>query len=72
MCELLVREAHSGGLMGHFGIAKTLDMLNEHFYWPKMKIVIERICSCCITCKMAKSKVLPHGLYTPLSVPSEP
>jgi hypothetical protein len=22
--ELLVREAHGGGLMGHFGVAKTL------------------------------------------------
>jgi hypothetical protein len=35
--ELLVREAHGGGLMGHFGVAKTLDVLHEHFYWPKMK-----------------------------------
>jgi hypothetical protein len=30
--ELLVREAHGGGLMGHFGVAKTLDVLHEHFY----------------------------------------
>ena len=35
--NLLVHEAHSGGLMGHFGIAKTLAVLQEHFYWPKMK-----------------------------------
>jgi len=35
--ELLVREAHGGGLMGHFGVEKTLDVLHEHFYWPKMK-----------------------------------
>jgi hypothetical protein len=26
--ELLVREAHKGGLMGHFGISKTLDVLH--------------------------------------------
>jgi hypothetical protein len=31
--ELLVREAYGGGLMGHFGVAKTLDVLHEHFYW---------------------------------------
>ncbi|RVX10156.1 Transposon Ty3-G Gag-Pol polyprotein [Vitis vinifera] len=37
--------AHEGGLMGHFGVKKTLD---------------------------AKSRVLPHGLYTPLPVPSAP
>ena len=35
--ELIVREAHGGGLMGHFGVVKTLDVLYEHFYWPKMK-----------------------------------
>ncbi|CAL9113153.1 unnamed protein product, partial [Musa textilis] len=29
--ELLVREAHSGGLMGHFGVRKTLDVLSDHF-----------------------------------------
>ena len=34
--ELIVREAHSGGLMGHFGIPKTFDILAEHFYWPHM------------------------------------
>ena len=37
MRELLVCEAYRGRLMGHFGIVKTLDVLHEHFYWPKMK-----------------------------------
>ena len=37
MHELLVREAHGGGLIGHFGVGKTLDVLHELFYWPKMK-----------------------------------
>ncbi|XP_041004037.1 uncharacterized protein LOC121249393, partial [Juglans microcarpa x Juglans regia] len=72
MRELLVREAHGGGLMGHFGVKKTLDILHEHFVWPKMKRDVNRICGRCITCRKAKSKVLPHGLYTPLPVPSEP
>src|SRR5215813_9200659 len=72
MRELLVREAHSGGLMGHFGVKKTLDMLHEHFYWPKMRKHVEHICSTCIACRKAKSKTLPQGLYTPLPVPTEP
>ncbi|XP_071933100.1 uncharacterized protein [Coffea arabica] len=29
--DLLIREAHSGGLMRHFGVVKTLAMLQEHF-----------------------------------------
>ncbi|RVW19408.1 Transposon Ty3-G Gag-Pol polyprotein [Vitis vinifera] len=72
MRELLVREAHGGGLMGHFGVRKTLDVLHEHFFWPKMKRDVERACARCIACRQAKSRVLPHGLYTPLLVPSVP
>ncbi|XP_052197121.1 uncharacterized protein LOC127804307 [Diospyros lotus] len=70
--ELLVREARGGGLMGHFGEKKTLGVLHEHFFWPKMKRDVKRICDKCITCRKAKSKVLPHGLYIPLPVPNEP
>ena len=72
MCELLVREARGGGLIGHFGVVKTLDVLHEHFYWPKMKKDGQRICDKCITCRKAKSGTQPHGLYTPLPVPKEP
>ena len=53
--ELLVRESHGGGLMGHFGVAKTLAILQEHFYWPHMKRDVERICGRCVTCRQAKS-----------------
>ena len=66
--ELLVREAHSVGLMGHFGIAKTLHILQSHFHWPHMRKDVEQICKRCIVCKKAKSKLNPHGLYTPLPV----
>ena len=66
MRELLVCEAHSVGLMGHFGDKKTLNTLNEHFFWPKMRRDVERIYSMCITCRKAKSRVMPHGLYTPV------
>ncbi|XP_071917073.1 uncharacterized protein [Coffea arabica] len=42
MRTLLVRESHGGGLMGHFGIAKTLMILQEHFFWPRMRSDVER------------------------------
>ena len=32
----LIKEKHSGGLAGHFGINKTLSLLKEKYYWPKM------------------------------------
>ena len=33
MRELLVRETHGGGLMGHFGVRKTLEVLYEPFFF---------------------------------------
>ncbi|XP_017620999.1 uncharacterized protein LOC108465190 [Gossypium arboreum] len=58
--EVLINEAHSGGLMGHFGVMKTLATLHEHFYWPKMKRDVIRKCDRYITCKKEKSRVKPH------------
>jgi hypothetical protein len=46
--------------------------LHEHFFLPKMKHDVERVCPRCITCRQAKSTVLPNGLYTPLPIPSAP
>ena len=58
--------------MGHFGVAKTLDVLIEHFFWPNMRKDVKKLCQTYIACKQVKSKVLPHDLYTPLPIPSEP
>ncbi|WVZ83985.1 hypothetical protein U9M48_031071 [Paspalum notatum var. saurae] len=35
-------EAHGGGLMGHFGVKKTTEVLTAHFFWPKLKRDVER------------------------------
>ncbi|CAL9070965.1 unnamed protein product, partial [Musa textilis] len=49
--ELLIREAHGGGMAGHFGVNKTLEVLQEHFYWPKMNGDVHAIISRCATCQ---------------------
>ncbi|KAK1660360.1 hypothetical protein QYE76_048519 [Lolium multiflorum] len=69
---LLLQESHAGGLMGHFGREKTLLMLADHFYWPKMRRDVDRYVRRCITCNKSKSKLKPHGLYTPLPAPTTP
>ena len=69
---LLLQEAHGGGLMGHFGVKKTEDILAAHFFWPKMRRDVERFVARCTTCQKAKSRLNPHGLYTPLPVPTSP
>jgi transposase InsO family protein len=69
---LLLQEAHGGGLMGHFGVKKTEDILATHFFWPKMRRDVERYVARCTACQKAKSRLNPHGLYMPLPVPSSP
>ncbi|KAK1596216.1 hypothetical protein QYE76_018555 [Lolium multiflorum] len=70
--KLLLQESHGGGLMGHFGRDKTLSMLSTHYYWPRMKRDVERLCNRCTTCLQAKSTSNPHGLYMPLPIPYAP
>ncbi|XP_074284242.1 uncharacterized protein LOC141608797 [Silene latifolia] len=69
--ELLIREAHGGGLAEHFGVVKTVEVLKEHFFWPKLLGDVTSIVAKCVTCKMAKSSFKP-GLYTPLPVLTHP
>jgi len=61
-----------GGLMGHFRVQKTYDNLHDHFYMPHMKHDVHNFCDKCLVCKKTKSKVMPHGLYTPLPVLEHP
>ena len=70
--ELLVKETHEGGLMCHLGIDKTLALLNEHFYWPKMKVDVANHIGRCIVCHKAKSKLMNHGLSMPLPTSNAP
>jgi hypothetical protein len=69
---LFLQEAHGGGLMGHFRVKKTEDVLAAHFFWPKTRHDVERYVSRCTTCNKAKSRINPHGLYMPLPIPSVP
>jgi hypothetical protein len=45
---LFLQEAHGGGLMGHFKVKKTEDVLVAHFFWPKMRRDVERNVSCAL------------------------
>ncbi|WVZ70704.1 hypothetical protein U9M48_019347 [Paspalum notatum var. saurae] len=65
-------EAHGGGLMGHFGVYKTREVLAAHFFWPRMRADVERLVARCTTCQKAKSRLNNHGLYMPLPVPTSP
>ena len=68
---LLIHEAHGGGLAGHFGVQKTMELLQAHFYWPKMLSTVHHVITRCSTCQRAKMVFL-KGLYKPLPIPERP
>jgi hypothetical protein len=53
ICLLFLQEVHGGGLMGHFGVKKTKDVLAAHFFWPKMRRDMEHYMSRCMTTKLS-------------------
>jgi len=70
--KFLVKEGHEGGLIDYFGVDKTLTMLKDKFYWPQMSVYVQRYCTKCLLYHQAKSKLMPHGFYTPLPIPKAP
>nr|GEX45870.1 hypothetical protein [Tanacetum cinerariifolium] len=44
-----------GGLAGHFERDKTLVLLHEQFYWPKMERDVNMLLERCCTCHIAKT-----------------
>jgi len=53
--DLIVREPNGGALIGHFGINKTIEILKEYFYWPKMEGDVHKVIKRCNIYHMAKS-----------------
>nr|GEX10508.1 reverse transcriptase domain-containing protein [Tanacetum cinerariifolium] len=67
--EAIIIEGPVGGLAGHFGHDKTLALLHEQFYWPKMERDVNKLFERCRTCHIAKTHSSNAGLYTLLSIP---
>lgn len=72
MREKLIKEKHSGGLAGHFGVEKTYEQLNRFYFWPKMKFEVEKYVKTCKVCQYAKKRSQNTGLYIPLPIPDRP
>jgi len=49
--------------MSHFGVDKSLELLKGKFFGPHMRKEFKDSHRC-ISCLKAKSKTMPHELYT--------
>ena len=69
----LLYEHHDTPIAGHFGIAKTFELLSRKFYWPNLRTILGDYISSCTTCQLNKpAREKPSGLLQPLPVPERP
>ena len=47
MRENLIKEKHSGGMVGHFGQDKTISIIREHYFWPKLSQDVKKLMQSC-------------------------
>ena len=67
----ILRQNHDSHFAGHFGQAKTFDLVTQTFYWPGLCAFVNDYVKSCDTCacnKMPRHK--PFGLLHPLPVPT--
>lgn len=60
--DVVLRSLHDDS--GHLGFDKTYGLVKERFYWPRMKMEVEKYCQTCARC--VQRKTLPKRV-APLS-----
>ncbi|GJP52992.1 hypothetical protein CLOM_g12142 [Closterium sp. NIES-68] len=66
-------EVHDANCSGHFGVDKTLKMLQRHYYWPNASHNVQQYVASCPTCQLMKSShQKPAGLLQLLDPPTKP
>ncbi|PKU60511.1 hypothetical protein MA16_Dca028643 [Dendrobium catenatum] len=68
--EHLIKEVHSGGLSAHVGRTKTLEQMQNRFYWPHLRRDVARFVERCPICQLYKGNAQNTGFYTPLPIPN--
>ena len=73
-CRLKVLSScHDAPAAGHFGSARTLELVKRSYWWPNLSAYVKTYVASCDTCARAKtSRQKPAGLLQPLHVPSRP
>jgi hypothetical protein len=68
----LIWEAHYSRVAGHFGIQKTVVVLQKYFYWPKLRQDVNKYIRSFTAFFISKPDIKKQGLYTPLPIPEKP
>jgi len=64
----ILQENHDNPISGHLGIDKTYELVNQHFFWPK---IIKKYVSCELYQRNKGNNQKPAGLLQPLKTPKQ-
>ena len=71
--EELLRRNHDDPVAGHYGRARTHEVLARKYHWPNLSKDVKEYVSSCDVCQRIKSKHhKPYGELQPLQVPERP
>jgi len=69
----IMKSHHDSPSSGHFGHAKTFELISRDYYWPRMrKYIREYILSCDVCNRNKTPKHKPAGSLHPLPIPDTP
>ena len=69
----IAESEHDSKFAGHFGRHKTLELITQNLFWPKMDEWIRNYIRSCDTCQRNKSsRHAKYGLLQPLDTPYAP
>jgi len=64
---------HDSPSAGHFGIKKTINLINRDFWWPSLQSDVKDYIRSCEICSRSKdSRHKPYGFLNPLDIPNKP
>ena len=71
ICLEILRECHDKLMTGHFGFAKTMELVSRKFRWPQQWKLVKEYLKTCDVCTRSKSTHhKPYGLLHPLPLSS--
>jgi hypothetical protein len=69
----ILQECHDDPLSGHFGFARTLELAQRNFYWPRLRRYVKDYVRTCHACGRSKPrKHAPYGMLHPEAPPEGP
>jgi hypothetical protein len=67
------RSRHCSAPAGHFGVAKSVELISRDYWFPKMRRVVGKFIANCDACQRSRPhRHAPYGLLHPLPVPAAP